>query len=153
MPQIDNKVKRSQELLEEYSAARSDWAKQAIEDNEFRCGKQWTDDQVKTLKSRNQSPVVVNVIHSAVEQAKALLTTNKPRFQSTGREDSDRKTGRIFSDLMAYIWDISNGNVALKEAIDDYYVKGMGCVMAYPDPDADLGSGEVLIKSVDPLDV
>ena len=153
MPQIDPKVKRSQELLEEYSAARSDWAKQAIEDNEFRCGKQWTDDQVKTLKSRNQSPVVVNVIHSAVEQAKALLTTNKPRFQSTGREDSDRKTGRIFSDLMAYIWDISNGNVALKEAIDDYYVKGMGCVMAYPDPDADLGSGEVLIKSVDPLDV
>ena len=66
MPQIDPKVKRSQELLEEYSAARSDWAKQAIEDNEFRCGKQWTDDQVKTLKSRNQSPVVVNGIHSAV---------------------------------------------------------------------------------------
>ena len=54
---------------------------------------------------------------------------------------------------MTYIWDISNGNIALKEAIDDYYVKGMGCIMAYPDPDADLGSGEVLIKSIDPLDV
>ncbi len=153
MPQIDPKVKRSQDLLEEYSSARADWAKQAIEDNEFRSGKQWTDDQVKTLKARNQSPVVVNVIHSAVEQAKALLTTNKPRFQSTGREDSDRKTGRIFSDIMSYIWDTSNGNMALKQAIDDYYVKGMGCIMAYPDPNKDFGTGEVCIKSIDPLDV
>jgi len=146
-------VQRTHDLLSEYSSARENWAKQAVEDNEFRNGKQWTDDEATALKQRSQQPIVVNVVYSAVEQAKAMLTSNKPKFQSTGRETSDNKVGRMFSDIMAYIWDISNGNVELKTAIDDYYVKGMGVLMSYIDPDADFGSGEVKLKSVDPLEV
>ncbi len=153
MPETNNEVKLTEDLLRDYSGAKTEWAKQAAEDSEFRAGVQWTKTQVETLKSRNQAPVVVNVIHSAVEQAKALLTTNKPRFQATGREDSDVKTGRVLSDLMEYIWDTSNGNTALKQTIDDYYVKGMGCIMAYPDMNGDFGKGEVCLKSVDPMDV
>lgn len=153
MPETNNEVKLTEDLLRDYSGAKTEWAKQAAEDSEFRAGVQWTKTQVETLKSRNQAPVVVNVIHSAVEQAKALLTTNKPRFQATGREDSDVKTGRVISDLMEYIWDTSNGNTVLKQAIDDYYVKGMGCIMAYPDMNGDFGKGEVCLKSIDPMDV
>ena len=153
MPEKHEEVKLTEELLREYSGARAEWAKQAVEDSEFRSGAQWTKSQVDTLKSRNQSPVVVNCIHNAVEQAKALLTTNKPRFQATGREDSDVKTARVMSDIMEWVWDNSNGNVVLKQAIDDYYVKGMGCIMVYPDMNADFGKGEVMLKSVDPMDV
>ena len=153
MPEVNNEVKLTEDLLREYSGAKSEWAKQAVEDSEFRAGVQWTKNQVTKLKARNQAPVVVNCIHSAVEQAKALLTTNKPRFQATGREDSDVKTARVISDLMSWIWDFSNGNTALKQCIDDYYVKGMGCLMAYPDMNADFGKGEIIIKSVDPLDL
>ena len=105
---------------------RSDWASQAMEDDEFRNNSQWTSKQVTVLKNRAQSPIVDNVVHPAVEQAKALLTANKPKFQSTGRDDSDTKVGRVFSDIMSYIWDISNGNNELKQVIDDYYVKGNG---------------------------
>ena len=125
MPEVNNEVKLTEDLLREYSGAKSEWAKQAVEDSEFRAGVQWTKNQVTKLKARNQAPVVVNCIHSAVEQAKALLTTNKPRFQATGREDSDVQTARVMSDLMSWIWDFSNGNTALKQCIDDYYVKGM----------------------------
>lgn len=141
------------DLLSEYSSARENWAKQAVEDNEFRNGKQWTEEEATALKQRSQQPIVVNVVYSAVEQAKAMLTSNKPKFQSTGRETSDNRVGRMFSDIMAYVWDISNGNVELKTAIDDYYVKGMGVLMSYVDPDADFGTGEVKMKSVDPLEV
>lgn len=146
-------VQLTQDLLSDYSSARQNWAKQAVEDNEFRNGKQWTDDQVQALRKRAQEPLVVNVVYSAVEQAKAMLTSNSPKFQSTARETSDAKVGRMFSDIMAYIWDHSNGNVELKQAIDDYYVKGMGAMMAYIDPDADLGSGDVKLKSIDPLEL
>ena len=146
-------VQFTQDLLSDYTSARQNWAKQAVEDNEFRNGKQWTDDQVKALRQRAQEPLVVNVVYSAVEQAKAMLTANNPKFQSTARETSDAKVGRMFSDIMAYIWDNSNGNVELKQAIDDYYVKGMGVMMAYIDPDADFGSGEVKLKSIDPLEL
>ena len=149
----DPEVQFTHDLLSQYSSSRENWAKQAVEDNEFRNGKQWTKEQSDALRDKAQEPIVVNVIFSAVEQAKALLTANKPRFQSTARETSDTEVGRIFSDLMSYVWDNSNGNVELKQAIDDYYVKGMGVMMAYTDPDKDFGRGEVCLKSLDPLEV
>ena len=111
MPTKNEEVKLTEELVREYSGARSDWAKQAVEDSEFRSGVQWTKEQTQKLKARNQAPVVVNCIHNAVEQAKALLTTNKPRFQATGREDSDVKTARVMSDVLEWIWYNSNGNI------------------------------------------
>ena len=144
-------VKQSEELLQEYSSVRTKWAKTATEDNEFRNGLQWTKAQIDALRSRAQEPLVVNVIYPAVEQAKAMLTANAPRFQSTGREGSDVKTGALMSDLMSWIWDHSTANNELKEAIDDYYVKGMGCLMVYHDPKADYGKGEVMIRAIDPL--
>ena len=120
MAEKNQEVKLTEELIREYSGARAEWAKQAVEDSEFRSGAQWSKEQINTLKARNQAPVVVNCIHNAVEQAKALLTTNKPRFQATAREDSDVKTARVMSDIMDWIWDNSNGNMVLKQAIDDY---------------------------------
>ena len=151
--EVHPEVISSEKLLDEYHGQRADWATAAMEDDEFRNNSQWTSDQVKVLKNRAQSPIVDNVVHPAVEQAKALLTANKPKFQSTGRDDSDTKVGRIFSDIMSYIWDKSNGNVELKQVIDDYYVKGMGVMQAYVDPMMDFGRGEVCFKSIDPLDL
>ena len=150
---IHPEVQKSEDLLEDYTHNRTNWAIQAMEDDEFRNNSQWTKDQVDILKDRAQSPIVDNVIHPAVEQAKALLTANKPKFQSTGRDDSDNKVGRLFSDIMSYIWDTSNGSVELKQVIDDYYVKGMGVMQAYVDPMMDFGRGEVCFKSIDPLDL
>ena len=153
MPEKHPEVKISEEKLAEYSSVRNKWARQATEDNEFRNGIQWTKEQVDSLRKRAQEPLVVNVIYPAVEQAKAMLTANSPRFQSTGREGSDVKTGQTFSDLMSWVWENSKGNTELKEVVDDYYVKGMGCMMAYHDPQADFGKGDVFIKAIDPLDV
>ena len=73
MPEKNQEVKLTEELLREYSGARSEWATQAVEDSEFRSGAQWTKDQINKLKARNQAPVVVNCIHNAVEQAKDTL--------------------------------------------------------------------------------
>ena len=153
MPEKNPEVKLSEELLTEYASIRTKWARQAMEDSEFRNGMQWTKEHVNALRKRAQEPLVVNVIYPAVEQAKAMLTANAPRFQSTGREGSDIKTGQIFSDLMSWVWENSKGNTELKEAIDDYYVKGMGCMVVYHDPQADFGKGDVFVKAIDPLDV
>ena len=153
MPQIHPETQLTHDIFNHYSSARKNWARQAVEDVEFRSGKQWKKEQVNALRARAQEPLVVNVIHPSVEQAKAMLTSNAPKFQSTGRDNSDTKVSRIFSDLMSWVWDISVGNVELKRCIDDYYVKGMGVMMSYIKPDADFGRGEVMVKSIDPLSV
>lgn len=149
----DESAQKTENIFRAYEARRQMWAKQALEDDEFRNGIQWTKEQENELRARGQVPLVVNVIHPAVEQAKALLTYNKPKFQSVAREDSDTKTGRLFSDLMAWCWDFNSANVSLKQTIDDYYVKGAGWMQAWSDPQADYGKGEVRITDVDPLTV
>jgi len=150
---VHKEVLRSQEILEEYQRQREDWAQKFYEDQQFRSGVQWTEAQEKILEKRGQSAIVVNRIHPIVETAKALLTYNKPQFRSTGREDSDKKTAKIWSDLAQWVWEISNGNEEFKQVIDDYYVGGLGYMMVYQDAHADMGKGEVMLRNIYPLDV
>ena len=149
----DKEVDLSERLYQDYRGSAEIWRAQAKEDEDFRNGAQWTEAEVKALKSKGHSPIVVNVVHPAVEQAKALLTHNNPRFTATARENSDAKIAHVFADIMQYVWQISNGNLELKEAIDDYYVKGLGAMLAYYDPYADFGKGEVYVKMIDPFDL
>lgn len=148
-----DEVRLSERLYDEYYSTQSTWEEQAVLDRDFYNGNQWTEKAKKELKRLRQFPIVVNVIKPSVEQAKALLTTNKPRFNSTGREDSDTKTGKIFSDLLTYIWDISYGNSQLKKCVEDYYVEGRGIGLAYYDPKADFGKGEIYWRSINPKDI
>lgn len=150
---IHKEVQLTRELWTQYNSSRDPWAQKFQEAVEFRAGAQWTKDQQEALEARGQAAIVVNRIHPIVETAKALLTYNSPQFRSTGREDSDRDTAKVFSDLFQYIWQISQGDLELKQAIDDYYVGGMGALMVYQDPDADMGKGEVKVKSLNPLDI
>lgn len=151
--ELHKEVSLSQSLLREYSSLRNDWATQAKDSEMFAEGAQWEKADVLALKEAGQVPIVVNCIFPAVEQATAMLTTNKPRFSSTGKEDSDAKVGKIFSELMSYIWDISDGNSELKQVIKDAYVKGQSYLQIYFDPNEDFGKGEIFIKSIDPYDV
>ena len=146
-------VLKSFELLEHYMNMREEWATKFREAEQFRNGIQWSKDQISVLQHRGQSPIVVNRIHPAIETAKSMLTSRKPEFRATAREDSDRRVAGVFSDLFQWIWEQSAGDVELKRAIDDYYVGGMGVLQCYQNPHADMGNGEVLIKSVYPLDV
>jgi len=150
----DDEVKFTKELLDDYdNATRRAWAEEVVEDDDFRHNKQWSQEQIAVLIANNQSPIVINVIQQAVESAVASLTANRPRFTTTGREDSDTKTGKVFSEILTWLWDQSDGNVVFKQVVDDFYVKSMGVVEICFDPYGDFGKGELRIKSVDPLDV
>ena len=140
-------------LYKDYSKKRDTWAQKAKEDKEFRLGKQWSEEQEKTLQSRGQAPIVVNRIHPAVETAKAMLTANRPSFRAAPREESDIKVANVISNLLAYMYDISDGRTVVRNVVDDYYTMGMGFMHVYQDPMMDMGKGEVCIHDLDPLDV
>ena len=146
-------VTETKELFDRYRQRREPWALQAKEDKEFRLGKQWSKEQAETLAGRGQAPIVVNKIYPAVETAKALLTANRPGFRCSPREDSDRGVANVLSNLLAYVYDISDGRNVIRNAVDDYYVAGLGYIQVYQDPTADNGKGEVKIQDIDPFDV
>jgi len=146
-------VQKVHDIWRTYSKKRDTWAQHVQEDKEFRLGKQWTDEQRKTLQARGQAPIVVNRIHPAVEAAKAMITANRPSFRCAAREDSDNKVAQVLSALLSYMYDISDGRSVIREVVDDYYVTGLGYIHVYQDPMMDMGKGEVRFHSVDPLDV
>ena len=140
-------------LYKDYSKKRDTWAEKAKQDKEFRLGRQWTKEQEETLTARGQAPIVVNRIHPAVETAKAMLTANRPSFRVAPREESDIKVANVISNLLAYMYDISDGRTVVRNVVDDYYTMGMGFMHVYQDPMMDMGKGEVCIHDLDPLDV
>mgnify|MGYP003112086261 CR=1 FL=1 len=148
-----NTVDETLEIFDKYSNKRDVWAQQAKEDKEFRLGKQWTAEQRKALKARGQAPIVINRVHPAVESAKAMLTANRPSFRAAAREDSDNKIAQVMSALLSYMYDVSDGRSVVRQAVDDYYVMGLGFLHVYQDPMKDMGKGEVCFHDVDPLDV
>lgn len=143
----------NEELWREYSSAQMEWKEGADENEMFASGVQWTQNQIDLLKKRGQGAVVINAITWATEQLKAMLTANKPKFSATAREDSDRKMAAVFTSLMSYMWDVSDGNSELKQAIQDYAIMGRGILYAYINPYENSGKGEVKLKSIDPRDV
>jgi len=146
-------VDETHDLFKTYSNKRELWAQNAQEDAEFRLGRQWSSEQQRILLERGQAPLVVNRIHPAVEAAKALLTSGKPSFRVSPREDSDNKVAQVFNGLLEYMWYVSDGTQALRNVIDDYYTMGMGAMCVYIDPLKDYGRGEVCCHDVDPLDI
>ena len=127
-------VQETKDLFKDYSSKRDVWAQHAKEDKEFRLGRQWTADQIETLKARGQAPIVINRVHPAVESAKAMLTSNRPSYRAAPREDSDNKIAQIMCYLLAYMYDISDGRSVIRQAVDDYYVMGVGYLHIYQDP-------------------
>lgn len=143
----------SEEMFDSYDSSRQNWATQAKDDEDFRNGAQWSQSAKAILAKRRQAPVVTNVIKPAIETGKAILTANKPRFSSAAQEDSDVRTGKMFSELMTVVWNNSDGDVLHKLVIDDYYVKGMGVWNVFFDPNSDFGKGEIRLRSENPFDV
>lgn len=150
----DNEILITERLMKQYDTKdRENWVTHALEDDQFRNGVQWKDKHVAELERRLQVPIVVNVIQPAIDQGISMLTANNPSFQTTAREDSDVDTANLYSDIMSWIWYISDGNVELKQVIDDMYVRGMGAMIVYVDPHAGGGAGEIMVKAINPLDI
>ena len=82
-----------------------------------------------------------------------MITANRPSFKCAPREDSDNKMANIMSNMLTYMYDISDGRSIVRQVVDDYFVTGLGYILVYQDAYADMNKGEVKIAEIDPLDV
>ena len=147
----DPRAKTTRELYRRYRDARSEWDTEARKDIDFFYGNHFNDNEIDELESRNQAAVPMDRVGPAVEKLKAMLTSNSPAFTVIPREDSDTKIAKMWRVVMSYIWEISDGNAQLKEAIHVHSTSGLGYLYAYIEPDADFGKGEVKFTSVNPF--
>ncbi len=142
-------------LTEEYyriynQGNRVQWAKQAAISIGFKNNMQWLVEDAMRLEENNQPALCINEVTPALKNVVSKLTENQPRFIAYARKNASSKNAAIVSDMMEYIWYISNGNVELKYAIEDSKTVGVGALMAYFDQSEDWGKGEIKVMGIDP---
>ena len=151
--QEDPRAKLTRELFQRYKDARADWDTEARNDIDFFYGNHFSNDEVDDLENRNQAAVPMDRVGPAIEKLKAMLTAKAPAFTAIPREDSDVKVSKLWRIVMSYVWEISDGNAQLKQAIHDHSTTGLGYLYVYIDTESDFGKGEVKFTNVNPFRV
>jgi hypothetical protein len=149
----DPRALYNEELYRKWRDARSDWDTEARKDIDFYLGNHFTSDESDELASRNQADIPMDRISGAIEKFKAVLTARPPAFTITPREDSDVQVSSLWRTVMGYIWQISDGDWQMKQAIQDYATTGMGYLYTYIDSTSDFGRGDVKFTYIDPFRV
>jgi len=147
-------AKLNKTLYEKYSTGqRADYVKAVANDRAYFNGNQIDKDIKAALDADDKFAIPINETTPAINQVVSFLTENDPRFAVTARENADVSVATDMSDLLSYIWYASEGNAHLHRGAIDFEVDGMGALMAYLDPSADWGKGEILIANINPLDL
>ena len=146
-------AKENQELHRRWRDARADWEIEARSDIDFYHGNHFSNAESEELQSRNQADVAMDRISPAIEKLKSVITAKPPVFTAIPREDSDTKVASAWRTILGYVWQVSSGDVHMKDAIHDYAVTGLGYLYVYIDHEADFGKGEVKFTSVNPFRV
>lgn len=151
----DEDVLLNAELFEAYrnEPGRAKWGKNVADDRAMWNGAIFSRTDAESLEANNAPIPSIDALYQPISQLISQLTYNKPRFAATARENSDSSLSGTVADTFQYIWDVSEGNERLKKAIEDYEVSGIGALLAYVDPNADNGKGEIFITDVDPEDI
>jgi len=144
----------SERLFKDYkNNNRVDWANEVIDDRAFMAGAMWSAADEKKNEARGQVSPVTNELIPTIDLVIQQLTENNPRFTTVGTERSDTKVASNVADLMSHIWYVSDGDEHGERVARDFEVDGHGVWMAYVDPFADDGKGEIKITALDPLQV
>ena len=120
---------------------------------DFANDNQLTYDEKVSLEEQGMPTFTINRILPVVEMLNFYATAKTPRWQAVGTEGSDSDVASVFSDVADYIWNFSDGNTLLSNAVNDAITKSLGFLLVTVDPDADRGMGEVVIKQPDPFDI
>jgi len=149
----DKRALYNEELHRQWRDARSEWDTEARKDIDFYLGNHFTSDESDELSSRNQADIPMDRVSAAIEKFKAVLTSRAPAFTVIPREDSDVQVATLWRSILGYVWEKSDGDWQMKQAIQDYATTGMGYLYAYIDRESDFGRGDVKFTYVDPFRV
>ncbi len=146
-----DKVQKIYELLK--TGHRDQWEYINQKGYDFAHDNQMTDEEKKALEDQGMPTFTINRIIPVVEMLNFYATSNRPRWQAVGVDGSDSDVASVFSDIADYIWNNSNGDTLISNAVNDAVTKSLGYLVVTVDPNQDQGMGEVTIQQPDPFDV
>ena len=129
------------------------WRTKQAKAYDFFLDDQLTRKELDDLTKAGMPTFTINKVTKSVEILQYFLTANNPRFTFIGREGSDVDLAAAHAALASYCWDISLGKSVFGNVIQNALVKSVGYFFVDIDPDADMGMGEVVFRSLETWDV
>lgn len=125
MDDVTALVRIFEEAEEQTRAAR----KLSERDQDYRDGKQLTDDEIRTLKKRGQPPVVNNRIQRKVDFLSGLEKQQRKDPKAFPRTPKDEGAANAATDSIRYVCDDTRWDAKRSDAWDDILVPGTGAVL------------------------
>jgi hypothetical protein len=105
--------------------------------------KQWTPEQIKALKKRKQSPIVVNRIKGKLNGLLGLTSVRKGDPKAYPRnQEHDSTSAEACTDALRYVADYNALNSTFLECADNFFCEGYTCVNVIPET---MPNGEIEI--------
>lgn len=88
--------------------------------------KQWTEDEAKKLKSRNQAPIVVNRIRPKIKGLIGLYNIRNSDPKAYPRTKKHEKSANSITDALRYVADNNDFTHLRLDVAEDFFVEGYG---------------------------
>ncbi|HEC61223.1 MAG TPA: hypothetical protein ENI27_03100, partial [bacterium] len=150
-PRADHNLKLY--LKDRNARIASGWDDKAREDIDFWLGNPYSSTESRQKANWGQDDPSIDRVYAGIEKFKSLLTARNPKYRIVGRENSDQRMSFVRQSIVDYDWDISSGNMRLRNAIHDYSTTGLGYMYAYLDIQSDYGLGDIKVTDIDPFRV
>lgn len=114
---------------------------------------QLTKKEVDDLEAAGMPTFTLNKITKGIETIQYFLTARNPRFVFAARKDSGVDLAYVHNAVATRCWDMSHGRAVLGQVVQDSFVKSLGYLFQYVDPNADYGRGEIKFSHLDSFEV
>lgn len=131
---------------------RNEWADEAILSFDFVAGRQWSDDDVVTLKKQKRPVVVFNRTKTVIDAISGNEIGNRRTVRYIPREMGDVKANELYTSAGDWFRDRSHAEDSESDSFSDMLITGMGWTETRIDYDAN-ADGEPIIDRIDPLEM
>lgn len=135
-PANDDHLSKLIGYFEEAEEATQDARTKSERDRDYYDGKQWTPDEIATLKARGQPAIAFNVIKSRVEFLLGLEKQQRRDPKAYYRNQPDQPAADAFTAGLRYAADSADFPAKRSRAWKNMVVEGYGGVELYAEPDA-----------------
>jgi hypothetical protein len=131
----------------------SKWREYAKQDYEFVDGKQWTDADLKKMRTAGRPAITINRIRPIINLLCGYSAQNETEPDFLPRSEEDDRVARVAKGITKYVFDQTNYQRVKKQAFRDAVTCGAGYYWLTYDYNWSKMDGKVTIDNVSPFDV
>lgn len=120
----DNSTNKYRKQVENFLTETQDARTASERDRDYYDGKQWTNEQIATLKARKQAPIVINRIKPKVKGIKGLSSMRQTDPKAYPRTQKHEDASHAVTDALRYVADNNKVKRIKQKGLEELLIEG-----------------------------